>query len=198
MSQGPGKPYAQMRKIAEGLVERMAPACHRIQIVGSIRRRRNLCSDIELLAIPISLQDGFFGTPPLGEPTALGAMVRSWPVEWVKSGDRYKQFRLTTTAGSVYTVDLWLATPATWGVKCMIRTGSAEFSTAMVTPRRLHGLMPDQFRIRDGRVWLGVGQAAIDTPEEADVFRLWGLETPDPAQRTGEYARRLADSTEVL
>lgn len=83
-------------------------------------------------------------------------------------------------------VDLFLQPdPATWGVNMLLRTGSAEFSRKMVTKRSQHGFMPDCYQVRDARVWAGA--KLLDTPEEADIFALWGMDYVLPPQRTDWY-----------
>jgi len=63
----------------------------------------------------------------------------------------------------------------------LIRTGPANFSRKMVTPKRLGGWMPDAYTVRDARIWLPYER--METPEEEDVFRLYGLEYIEPEYR---------------
>ena len=193
MSSNAKLPYRQVFPLAEKLVERLAPACARIEIAGSLRRRCPFVGDIELVAIPK------FERPIMGQTP-----VERWGwseldhllVEWDRSkkidilkGDklrgkkrRYVQFAFASNAGQTYTVDLFIQPdPATWGVNLMIRTGSSEFSRRMVTPRAKGGLMPDELRVNEARVWRG--PEAIETPEERDVFELFGVEWIRPEER---------------
>jgi len=79
-------------------------------------------------------------------------------------------------------VDLFsVLPPAQWGVIMMIRTGPAEFSRRLVTPRGSGGLLPDGLRVRDGAIW--DGEHAIATPEEDDVWRVLGLAPVAPEDR---------------
>jgi hypothetical protein len=80
--------------------------------------------------------------------------------------------------------------PQTLGVNFMIRTGSAEFSHKMVTKRSLGGWMPDCYAVKEARVWQG--ETPLHTPNELDVFALWGMEYVEPQQRTDEYTPKLA------
>lgn len=173
------RPYAQSRLIADGLIDRLSPACQRIESAGSLRRECRCVGDIELVAVPVLHYD------LLGEPTGrsqVDDLLATWPVRIIKNGKRYKQFVLTTSAGNEYQVDLFLQPdPATWGVNFLIRTGGAEFSKRMVTPTRLGGLMPDRYRVHEARVWDGA--ATLDTPEERDVFAVWGMEYVPPEKR---------------
>lgn len=99
------KLYAEALQVAEKLVDWLAPACDRIVIAGSIRRRCDLIGDIELVAIPTPLRN-LFGEPT-GE-TLLDLHLRK--TDLLKNGDRYKQFM-----DSGYQVDLFLAQP---GSRC--------------------------------------------------------------------------------
>jgi DNA polymerase/3'-5' exonuclease PolX len=84
--------------------------------------------------------------------------------------------------GYPYVVDLFLQPDAsTWGVNFLLRTGDAEFSRRMVTPKWRGGFMPDGFTVQDARVWKD--GAVLDTPEEADVFKLWNMEFVQPEDR---------------
>lgn len=179
MSEAIKRPYNQMRAIAAGLVERLRPACQRIEIAGSIRREKELIGDIEIVAISTPLTDLF------GEPTGrsqVDDLLSAWPISIKKNGQKYKQFIYTgKVSGDQYTVDLFLPSAETWAVIYMIRTGSADFSRQMVTKRSMGGLMPNGLSVADGRVWLN--GAVLDTPEEVDVFKLWGMDFVEPKDR---------------
>lgn len=173
------RPYAEMKYLADALVGRLRVACERVEVAGSIRRKKPMVGDIEIVAIPI-LRYNLVGESMAD--TAVDELLRSWPIRLTKNGQKYKQFLFNSTGGREYQVDLFLQPdPATWGVNFMIRTGSGEFSKRMVTSVQFGGLCPDGLSVRDGRVWRN-GQA-LDTPEESDVFRLWGMDVVPPEQR---------------
>lgn len=173
------RPYADMFKLASALVERLRPACERIEIAGSIRRKKAEIGDIELVAIPKTIPD------LLGEPqvqTEVDVLLAQWPITITKDGQKYKQFLFNGTSGQSYQVDLFLQPdPATWGVNFLIRTGPSEFSTRMVTSVASGGLRPRDLLVRDGRVWRN-GEA-LATPEEGDVFALWDMDFIRPEER---------------
>lgn len=179
MSEATKRPYEQMHRMACALVERLRPACHRIEIAGSLRRQKPMVGDIEIVLIPIPLTN-LFGEPL--ETTEVDVALDRWPITVIKSGAKYKQFTFDSTAGQTYTVDLFIQPdPATWGVNYMIRTGSADYTRRMVTKRSQGGLMPDELSVRDARVWRN--GAAIETPEESDIFELWGMDFVEPKER---------------
>ena len=45
-------PLVTARVLAERIVDELRPFCERIEIAGSIRRRRPLCGDVDLVALP--------------------------------------------------------------------------------------------------------------------------------------------------
>lgn len=194
MSNGFKLPYRQVMPLAEKIVERMASACERIEIAGSLRRKAAFVGDIELVAIPK------FVRPVMGQtPTEcwgwseLDHLLTDWDkakkIDILK-GDklrgkkrRYVQFGFASNAGQTYIVDLFIQPdPATWGVNLMIRTGSSEFARRMMTMRCQGGLMPDCYMVQDARVWCG-GEV-VPTPEEQDVFALWEMEYIHPEGRS--------------
>jgi DNA polymerase/3'-5' exonuclease PolX len=176
-------------KYADELRERLSPACERIQIAGSIRRRQPKVSDIELVAIPKTeiAHVGLWENPEEFWPLCgLIANMRAElaPVKGFKhSRDwKYAQFEYAPAKFiGTAKVDLFLATPETWGCIFTIRTGPAEFTHRLVTPKRQNGLCPSHLRFKDGRIWSG--DRALETPEEKDVFVALGLPWLEPWER---------------
>jgi DNA polymerase/3'-5' exonuclease PolX len=168
-------PYATILPIARRLHNALAPYCHRLELAGSLRRGRPMVGDIELVAIPRRPRD-LLGDPLPG-PTALDHFLDERAVQFTRRGDKYQQF-----AYGRYTIDLFLATPATWGSIYTIRTGSADFSKWLVTAQP-HGAAPWGLVFQGGR--LHAHGRLLSTPEETDVFNALGLAYIDPALRTG-------------
>ena len=48
------RPLPDAERIAAAIVADLAPFCDRIQVAGSVRRRKEFVGDIELVAIPLS------------------------------------------------------------------------------------------------------------------------------------------------
>jgi len=76
-------------------------------------------------------------------------------------------------------LDLFIATPATWGYKFTIHTGSAAFSTGLVSrwAQEFQGSCDHARFVR--------GEQKLDTPEEKDVFRVLQLSWVPPHLRSG-------------
>jgi DNA polymerase/3'-5' exonuclease PolX len=158
------------------MIERLKPLCRRIEIAGSIRRRKSEIGDIELIAMPLFEYDLF------GNPTDSHKLNG---VEWesfgklVKNGNKFKQIELHEGIN----LDLFIVTPpAQWGVLFLIRTGSAEFSHRFVTSKQSGGLLPSYLKVKDGAIWSH--NRIIQTPEESDVFDLAGIPFIEPEKRS--------------
>jgi len=172
--------------IADYVVELFSPFCERVQTAGSVRRGKAEVKDIEIVAIPQPCTD-LFGAPASGE-TELDGMVRFMvergELSLSKNGPRYKQ--ATLKAG--INLDLFLVLPpAQWGVILAIRTGPADFSHWLVTPRCKGGALPSNYQVRDGGVYLDGG--LIEMPDEADWFNLLGLEWMEPGKRRANWRK---------
>lgn len=186
--QVPGKmalPLEDAQRLADELVRKLGPACEQILIAGSIRRRRELVGDIELVALPrYHVMSDMFGNEVARE-SLLDVALEQLGLTFSKNGERQKQF-----AWRGFGVDLFIpGSPERWGMIATIRTGSADFAKWLVTPRSAGGAMPGNLRERDGRIWQGA--TTLETPEEADVFKVLGLDWILPEERTaGRWARR--------
>jgi len=127
-------PYTEARALADQLVAQLAPACERIEVAGSIRRKKEEVGDIEIVAIPkMETIRNLFGEAQ-GEVSLLNVRLSDMGWDVLKNGDKYKQFVLP---GGI-SLDLFICRLATWGVIYTIRTGSADFTHWLVTNRQ-HG-----------------------------------------------------------
>lgn len=162
--------------IAKSTVSLLYPYCERIEIAGSVRRRKPTVGDIELVAIPKFETDMFGATT---QDHLLDLFDWATIGKFVKGGHKYKQIELDTGIN----LDLFIVTPpAQFGIQFMIRTGSADFSHRLVTPRKYGGLMPSNYRVKDGAIWSD--NHIIKTPNEQDVFDLIGVPFIQPELRT--------------
>jgi len=176
------------QRIAESLKHDLEPFCHRIEIGGSIRRKKPEVKDIELVCIPK------FGDYPTGQMSLEGDPLTSYEnllFEHIaanrddkygihKMGDKYAQIEVhhdhATGVRQYIKVDVFTATQETWGYIFMIRTGPAEFSKWVVTELKRKGYVP-----KDGAVWLG--GKPIPTRDETDVFHLLQISDIYPEYR---------------
>ena len=107
-------------KIAEAVVKRLAPYCKKIQVAGSIRRRRPRVNDIDLVLIPSDIWDLRHEIMGLGQ-------VR-------KNGNKIMQVMVSGTQADIYFAD-----EQTWATLLLIRTGSAENNIRLATLAKKKG-----------------------------------------------------------
>lgn len=175
------------RHYAQKIVEWLGPACERLEVAGSIRRGRPLCNDIDIVCIPkFEVQ-----TDLLGTVVSKRSLVHKLLSEYVQasSGRAIWQAGQDNPDARNYIVqlpkcqlDIFCATPDTWGTLLLCRTGSKE-----------HNIWLAQRAERQGKHWnpyRGVieGSGTIGETEEA-VYGL-GLEFMLPMVREAEYLRR--------
>jgi len=205
---------AEARHIFAEISAALAPACLRLEVAGSIRRECPEPGDIEIVCIPRPVR------PRLGHPEITNQLAarladlchldricprldkngrRAWGTKFLRA--QWGSQNNPKTMGRVYALDLFITTPACWGVIFTLRTGSVEFSRRLVTPQEYGGAMPTLMFCRDGRLWklphaeaCKDQAAALDTPEERDVFAALGLPWIAPRDRSGEYLKRLLNS----
>ena len=180
-------PWEEAARIARTYVERLAPYCERIEVAGSVRRRKAEVGDIEIVAIPrsIIMRDLFGLEHEQGTQMDEGgvAALLEAGAKTIKNGPRYKQFLLPEGVS----LDLFLVRqPAQWGVLLGIRTGPSEVSQMLVSPRRRGGLLPAGYVVRDGAVWQQ-GYVPLAMPEEEDFFKFLGLPWIAPEDRNRKH-----------
>lgn len=174
MSKDVKRPYAQALPLAQEVVGKLRPYCHRIEIAGSLRRQRPEVGDLEIVAIP-KYQVGLLG-PDYKQPSALDLFFEGHEVPLIiggkmyKKGQRERQKRFRYRG---YQVDLFLAVPENWGLIYWLRTGSEPFGKWCVTLKGWGGAMPPGMQSKDGFLWRNGEQ--INTPEEVDFFNELGL-----------------------
>lgn len=181
MSDGERIPYEEAKKVADELVNKLSRVCQRIEIAGSLRRKKATVGDIEIVIIPPAAIN-LFGDPEDDEEDyalyLIDCVLTEAGCKFVKNGKRYKQ----VVYDGRYTVDLFITTPEKWGCIFTIRTGSADFTKRLVTKKRYGGLCPDNLQFRDGRIV--EDDILLDTPEEIDVFKALGMDYVEPEMRT--------------
>jgi DNA polymerase/3'-5' exonuclease PolX len=188
--------YFEAKKLADQIVEAITPFCHRCEIAGSLRRRRPVVKDIEVVAIP-KWEDRPDTSDLFGEMKETNALYADWAnrqdrIQWIKPGvDKVipwwvnaegKYWRGLLHEG--IKLDLFLTTPECWPVIYTIRTGCADFSQELVTYAKLTRRTP----VEKGRI-LNYGRP-VELADERAVFDYLALEWVEPEQRTGKEALR--------
>lgn len=158
----------QATAIAERVKAQLAPHCERIEIAGSIRRRKPDVGDIEMVAIPKPYDVGLFAS-------GIAPIVEQWPRVRGVLPCKYTQRLLPD--GIV--LDLFFATAENWGLIFAIRTGSADYSHQVLA----HGWSVRGWKSIDGVLHNSAGKP-VPTPEERDVFRIAGVPWVEPEARS--------------
>jgi len=152
---------SKARMIADDFIAEFSPLCKRIEVAGSTRREKpDDIKDVEIVIIPEA-----------SKLIDLGGLITSYGG---KFPSKYTSFWYNGRAK----IDLFTTTPECWGCIYLIRTGSADFSKAIVTRAKRKDLA-----FLQGRLWGGGDMQALDTPEEADVFKALGLAYIEPPKR---------------
>lgn len=156
--------HADALTIAQDLVEQLRPWCERIEIAGSLRRRKPEVGDIDLV-----LQLKPYARLPLLQQ--LHRCAGRAPERWGPKAACLERYRGIQ-------VDLYFAEPDTWATLLLIRTGSKNHNILLC--RRAQALGLKLHANGEGLVRNGT-RLPIDT--EADVFMLLGLPYREPWER---------------
>lgn len=113
---------AKARSIAEKVKAHLEPCCERIEIAGSIRRKRPVVRDIDFVLIPVNQGQLIYKLQELGTIKARGQ----------------KLIRCMTPE---IQVDVYVATEETWATLLLIRTGSTAHNIRLCTLARKKGMI---------------------------------------------------------
>lgn len=178
--------------VANYWITTLEPACLSIEAVGSLRRKLGLdpvartietVGDIELLAVPRyePTFDLFLtpGTPrSLFDPLFLSEVKNFKNAALVTDSEKLKRF---IHPGGM-TVEIFVVTPpAELGWIKVLRTGPADFTHWLVTPRRMGGALKGYQELKDGA--LRQSGKIIHTPDEKSFFAAIGMQWAEPADR---------------
>jgi len=107
--------------MATAIITRLSPYCRRIEVAGSIRRKKDLVNDIDLVLIPSDLWKLYAELKRMGEMKA--------------DGDKLKRLVVNGTQ-----VDVYFATEETWATLYLVKTGSKESNIRLATRAKKMGL----------------------------------------------------------
>jgi DNA polymerase/3'-5' exonuclease PolX len=155
------------QKLAEELKQQLAPHCYRVEIAGSIRRKKPEPNDIELVAIPRPYNVGIF-------ECGIAKILNQYEVVKGILPCKYTQRVLP---GGIK-LDFFTATPDNWGLIYAIRTGSAEFSHNVLAS----GWVRAGYKSIDGYLHNRI-KHKIPVREEKDLFDKIGIKYVEPENR---------------
>jgi len=152
------------QKIAERVVKCLSPHCWRIEIVGSIRRKKPFVNDIDLVLIPNALWDFPRAIAKLGDLKVSGGKVLRVMVGVMDSSIQ---------------VDVYIASEATWATLLLIRTGSAENNIRLASAARKRGW---QLKA-SGQGLLNENGERVAGDTEESIYAALGLPWQEPEER---------------
>lgn len=182
MSNGKRWPYMQAMEAASRLLGELRACTERIEIAGSLRRKKGDVGDIEILAVPKVGQDMFGGrgTDLLHyqiNALVAGGLLAKRPN--VNGGFTYgEKNKLLIDRASGIPLDVFTTEARYWGMALFVRTGPADWNKRAMSHFLSRGMAGHAYR----GVTLADG-TDVDCPEEADVFRLLGWPWAEPEVR---------------
>ena len=157
--------YEEIKVIAEKYKKILAPYCKRIEIAGSVRRKKDNCRDIELVLIR-----------DMKKLEELKSIVGEWKRIRGSITGRYTQVQPEDIK-----LDIFIAVDdgSNWGNIYLIRTGNWIFSRFMM------GIRSKQvgYEHHGGYLWLD-GDIRVDCFEEQDVFDVLKMKFIPPEERS--------------
>ena len=108
------------KAIASEVIKRLSPYCQKIEVAGSVRRKKPTVNDIDFVLIPSDLWNLQHEIMGMGQVRMSGMKIMRVMVDSVQ-------------------VDLYIASPETWATLLLIRTGSAENNIRLATLAKKRG-----------------------------------------------------------
>jgi len=150
----------EAQKLAQEIVEHIHPLCDRVEVAGSIRRKKSEVRDIDLVLIP----------KPLLWHRIIVTLQRTMDAEVLKRGESIAQLTIKGV-----NVDLYSAAPETWGTVLLIRTGSMA-----------HNIKLSQIALRKGMRLTHKGltkEGKVIASTEKEIFEALDLPYKNPEER---------------
>ena len=153
----------QARQIANNIKKVLTPYCDRIEIAGSIRRRKPIVHDIDFVLI--EKPESALIIPSL--LATIGAITLN--------GSKIKRLHY---GDADINIDIYTATPASWSTLLLIRTGSKENNIRLATIAKRKGW---QLKANGDGLFNNHGDRIADTEES--IFQVLGLPYQEPHDR---------------
>jgi len=158
--------YKEIKEIAEEIREGLSWYCKRVEIAGSIRRKKEDCKDIEIVAIPDT-----------SKAYSLKRVLDKY--HHLKGSFPGKYLRLQRNDGVF--IDLFFCNEDNWWVIFVIRTGNADFSHFLVSRARKLG-----YRVDHGFVFDETDKP-FEIASEEELFTILRMKWIPPKKRNLPY-----------
>jgi len=156
-------PLSDATKISEKVLSIVSKTLNPCEIVGSVRRNRPICHDVDVLGVG-DLFD------------AIRELRKNYKVVLKEKGKKVTKLYINAEIGYVQ-IDLYGTSKETFGLMQIIRTGSADHNIWLNTYARSKG-----YRIKYSEGLLNEGKPIAGETEKS-VFEALGLKTPKPEER---------------
>jgi DNA polymerase (family 10) len=161
-------PLAEAELIADRVIAQLRPHCERIDIAGSIRRRRPTIGDIEIVCIP----KPYDATPLFA--SGIATVLNQWEKVRGELPCKYTQRLLPEGIP----LDLFMVEPNSYGLQLAIRTGSSRWGIEVLATAWVKA----GFHSKNGLLRYASG-AVVPTPTERALFERIGLPWTPPEDR---------------
>lgn len=167
---------------AAWILSKFSYLCEKVLVVGSIRRQRPEVHDIDVVVIPKVPRDHNWNE-------IAGALKHAHGMAQVKKGPKLMTFihypdLAWPRRDPDYTVDIYNATPETWGILVLVRTGSKEHNVKLCSLALSKGM---KLSASDGLLkpipGVNTFVEVIATKSEEDIFKGLGLPYIEPKDR---------------
>jgi len=150
----------EAEKLAKRIVKQILPHCERVEVAGSIRRRKEECRDVDVVLIP----------KPFLWSRIIATLQRTMDAEVLKRGESIAQLTIEGV-----NVDLYVASPETFGIVLLLRTGSAAHNIKLSMLAQKKGLKLTHKGLTRGDVVIG--------QTEREIFESLDLPYKNPEER---------------
>lgn len=160
--------YNEAFALATKVKELLSPFCERIEIAGSIRRKKAKdIKDIEIVAIPKPYEVGLF-------ESGIATVLNRWPAVKGTLPCKYTQRILPEGVK----LDVFFAERINWGYIFAIRTGPADYSHKVLAA----GWVKKGYKGENGYL-TGSDGTVYPVQEEKDLFNRIGITYKAPELR---------------
>ena len=194
MSEKVRYPAALAGRLATKIVEVLRPFCQRIEVAGSLRRRKAEVGDIEILYIPrmtrVRNPEALFGDElielnavdlELAEMLKEGSLEKRLNVNGSPTWGAEKKLARAVKTG--IPVDFFATTEKNWFNYLVCRTGGAESNMEIASAAKRQGFKWNSCGSGFTQTW-GTGETKfVVINSEREVFQFVGLPYKEPWER---------------
>jgi len=163
------------QSLADEVVSNIRDLVKRIEVAGSLRRRKPMVHDIDIVLIPVEgriCETGFMSAIPVF-PTAIAMRLgEAMDAELLKKGEKLLQMRIRDVQ-----VDIYASCPRQWGVHLLRWTGSRRHNIELCKRAQELGL---KLAVSEG---LKRDDEVVASWSEVEIFEALQLPFREPWER---------------